>query len=109
MLRDVISTMKELKNVEINDSVLERLEQAGDDLDYVYDEEQCVYDNLPENFMFSQRANILLENIYNLIDALCDMAAVIDAYKQGDTNPYCSVENEILSVIRNCTEAIERV
>lgn len=101
--------MEELKDVKNNDTILERLEQAGDDLDFAYDEEQDAYDSLPENLMLSQRADVLSDNIDNLMDASIDILDVIDAYRESDSNPYIRVESKILSVIKNCTEAIERV
>lgn len=100
--------MEELKNVKNNDTILERLKQAGDDLDFAYNEEQDAYDSLPENLMFSQRADDWSDNASNLLDASIDILDVIDAYKESDSNPYCKVESKILSVIKNCTEAIER-
>lgn len=108
VLREVISVMEELKNVENNKAILEKLEQAGYDLDIAYDEEQEAYDNMPENLMFSRRADDWSDNASNLLDASIDILDVIDAYKENDDNPYHKVESKILSVIKNCTEAIER-
>lgn len=108
LLRGVISLMEELPNMENNSYTLEQLRQAADDLELANDEEQDVYDNLPENLMWSMRADALTDNLDNLADALVDMGMIVEAYELDDDNPYSHVKKEIDSVIFNCTEAIER-
>lgn len=85
----------------------EKIRQAADDLELANDEEQNAFDNLPDNLVFSMRADVLTDNLNNLADALVDIEMVAEAYEKGG-NPYQNVKKEIASVIKNCTEAIER-
>lgn len=108
LLRDVVSLMSKLQDMENNDYTLELLRQAEDDLECATDEEQDAYDNLPENLMWSMKADTLMDNLDNLYDALADIGLVVEAYELEDDNPYLHVKSEINSVISNCTKAIER-
>lgn len=108
LLRGVVQVMEMLKGAENNEELLDTLKQAANDLEMAYDEEQEVYDNLPENLAWSIKADILTDNLDNLTDAISDMEVVVDTYEAGEDKPYSAVKKEINSVIKNCTEAIER-
>ena len=109
LLEGVVSTMRKLKDMENNNHTLDVIKQAADDLERAQDEEQDAYDNLPENLMWSDKADTMADNLDNLLDAMCDMGLVVEAYEINSDNPYHNVEKEVLSVIQNCTKAIERV
>lgn len=107
-LREVLKAMEKLKDSKNNKELKQSLCNAAKTLEEVTDEEQISYDNLPENMMWSARADTFTDNLDNLNDAQVDLGLVIEAYHNAKDNPYDSVKDEIASVIRNCTEAIER-
>lgn len=109
LLEGVIATMRKLKNTESDTRTLEAIKQAAYDLELANDEEQDAFDNLPENLMWSIKGDTIADNLQNLADAMVDIEFVVEAYQTDSDNPYHNVEQEILSVIKNCTEAIERV
>lgn len=109
LLENVVTTMRKLKSMEPNNHTLDVIKQAADDLELANDEEQDAYDSLPENLMWSTKADVMNDNLENLADAMVDMGFIVEAYETDCDNPYHNVEKEILSVIENCTEAIERV
>lgn len=109
VLEGVVSIMRKLKDMECNNYTLDVLKQAADDLERMNDEEQDAYDSLPDNLRWSERADIMSDNLENLTDAMVSMGFVVEAYEANSDNPYNSTEKEVLSVITNCTEAIERV
>lgn len=107
-LGEVLNIVTSLKEMELNSDTLRSLRNAAKILEEVTDDEQMALDNLPENLMWSARADIFNDNLDNLLDAQVDLGLVVEAYKEAKTDPYESVKEEIASVIRNCTEAIER-
>lgn len=107
-LREVLKAMEKLKSSKNNNELQQLLHDAAKTLEEVTDEEQMSYDNLPENMMWSARADTFTDNLDNLNDAQVDLGLVVEAYDNAKDNPYDSVKDEIASVIRNCTEAIER-
>jgi len=109
LLEGVIATMRKLKNMEPNSHTLEVVKQAAYDLEQVSDEEQDAFDNLPDNLMWSIKGDIMADNLENLADAMIDIEFVVEAYEADSDNPYHNIEKEVLSVIENCTKAIERV
>lgn len=107
-LREVLRVMEKLRD-SINDKGLKQLlRNAAKTLEELTDDEQMAYDNLPDNMMWSARADTFTDNLENLNDAQVDLGLVVEAYEKAKHNPYSSVKDEIASVIRNCTEAIER-
>lgn len=109
-LSKIIQTLQKLKDMENNSHTLEILQQAADDLECISDEEQDAYDALPDNLMWSSKADTMTDNLDNLADAMVDMAAIVEAYELvSDRDPYQDIKAEVDSVIQNCTEAIERV
>ena len=100
--------MEKLKNSENNEKLKQLLRNTAKTLEEITDDEQMAYDNLPENMMWSARADTFTDNLENLADAQVDLGLVVEAYEKAENNPYDSVKDEIVSVIRNCTEAIER-
>lgn len=109
VLEGVVSVMRKLKDMECNNYTLDVLKQAADNLERANDEEQDAYENLPDNLRWSDRADVLSDNFANLTEAMVSMNFVVEAYEVNSDNPYHSIEKEVLSVITNCTEAIERV
>lgn len=107
-LGEVLNIVTSLKEIELNSDTLRSLRNAAKILEEVTDDEQMALDNLPENLMWSARADIFNDNLDNLLDAQIDLGLVVEAYEEAKTDPYESVKEEIASVIRNCTEAIER-
>lgn len=107
-LREVLETVISLKDSEISDDIQQSLRNAAKILEEITDDEQMALDNLPENLMWSARADTFHDNLDNLLDAQVDLGLVVEAYEHAKENPYESVKDEIMSVIRNCTEAIER-
>lgn len=100
--------MEKLKNSENNEKLKQLLRNTAKTLEEITDDEQMAYDNLPENMMWSAKADTFTDNLENLADAQVDLGLVVEAYEKAENNPYDSVKDEIVSVVRNCTEAIER-
>lgn len=107
-LREVLRVMEKLKDSPNNKELKQLLRNTAKTLEEITDDEQMAYDNLPENMMWSARADTFTDNLENLGDAQVDLGLVVEAYENAKDNPYDSVKDEIASVIRNCTEAIER-
>lgn len=107
-LQKILRTMEKLKGSQNDEELKQLLRNAAKTLEDVTDEEQIAYDSLPENFMWSATADVFTDNLENLGDAQVDLGMVVEAYENAEDNPYDSVKDEIISVIRNCTEAIER-
>lgn len=107
-LRAVLVAMEKLKESPNDDELKQLLQNAVKTLEEVTDDEQMACDSLPENLMWSARADTFTDNLENLNDAQVDLGLIVEAYEKAEDNPYDSVKDEIVSVIRNCTEAIER-
>lgn len=107
-LTAVISLMMELKKMENSVDTQNKLKAAAQLVDEVNDEEEMAYDNLPESMMWSAKADAYADNLDNLADALVDIELIAEKYEEATDNPYHLVEKEVSSVIRNCTEVIER-
>lgn len=106
-LSEVLKIITSLKDKELTSETLQSLQNAAKTLEEVTDDEQMSLDNLPENLTWSARADMFNDNLDNLLDAQSDLELVVEAYKKA-LNTYESVKEEVASVIRNCTEAIER-
>ena len=106
-LSEVLKTITSLKDKGLTSETLQSLQNAAKTLEEVTDDEQMSLDNLPENLTWSARADMFNDNLDNLLDAQSDLELVIEAYQKA-LNTYESVKEEVASVIRNCTEAIER-
>lgn len=104
----VLGIMTRLKELTDCEEALKQLQSAEKTLENVTDEEQMAFDSLPENMQWSARADTFTDNLDNLADAQVDLGLVVEAYQNAESNPYNEVKKEIASVIRNCTEAIER-
>ena len=104
----VLVAMEKLKSAPNGKELKQLLRDIAKILEDVTDDEQMAYDSLPENLMWSAKADIFTDNLENLNDAQVDLGLVVEAYEKAEDNPYDSVKDEIISVIRNCTEAIER-
>lgn len=104
----VLGIMTKLKELTDCEEALKQLLSAEKTLESVADEEQMAFDSLPENMRWSARADTFTDNLDNLADAQVDLGLVVEAYQNTEGNPYNEVKKEIASVIRNCTEAIER-
>lgn len=50
------------------DNILASLEKVRDDLEEVRDDEQCAFDNLPDNIKNSERGDTMEENVNTLYD-----------------------------------------
>lgn len=104
-LNAIITLLMRLGELE-SDEALSELKKAAAKLEDVYEDEQIALDSLPDNLQYSARADMFNDNIDNLNDAMIDLGLVIDEYaKSGKVD---NVQEEISSVINNCTEAIER-
>lgn len=86
--------------------ILPKLKEAAAKLEDVYEDEQIALDSMPDNLQYSARADMFNDNIDNLNDAMIDLGLVIDEYAKSGR--FDNVQEEISSVINNCTEAIER-
>lgn len=109
MLNGVVSTMQQLRDMEYNSLILEKLKQAQANLERANSEEESAYESLPANLRFSRRADILTDNLDDLADAMVDIEEVIKVYETESKNPYTKAKKSVLSVIKSCTKAIERV
>lgn len=107
-MREVLAVIEKLKGSQNDNELKQLLRNAAKKLEEITDEEQMAYDSLPENMMWSARADTFTDNLENLGDAQVDLGLVVEAYEHTNDNPFDSVKDEIASVIRNCTEAIER-
>lgn len=103
-----LENLDKLKNVSNNAEALKLAEEAVKKIDIVVDEEQMAYDNMPENLQWSARADIYTDNLDNLLDAQADAMLIADAYRKAKDNPYNTLNKELASVFKNCTEVIER-
>lgn len=109
LLESVVTTMRKLENMEVNNHTLDVIKQASYDLELAFDEEQDAFDNLPDSLMWSAKGDTMTDNLENLTDAMVDINFVVETYETNDKDPYRSAKKDILSVIENCTKAIERV
>ena len=100
--------MRKLKDLNDCKEALEQLKIAEKTLNDVTEEEQISFDCLPENMQWGSRGDVFKDNLDNLNDAQVDLGMIVEAYENADENPYKSVKKEIASVIKDCTEAIER-
>ena len=103
----VLKVITSLNKMQLNPDTLQALRNAAKTLEEVTDDEQMALDNLPENLMWSARADMFNDNLNNLLDAQTDLELIVEAYAKA-LNTFESVKEEVASVIRNCTEAIER-
>lgn len=106
-LGQVLKVITSLNKMQLNPDTLQALRNAAKTLEEVTDDEQMALDNLPENLMWSARADMFNDNLNNLLDAQTDLELIVEAYAKA-LNTFESVKEEVASVIRNCTEAIER-
>ena len=106
-LGQVLKVITSLNEMQLNPDTLQALRNAAKTLEEVTDDEQMALDNLPENLMWSARADMFNDNLNNLLDAQTDLELIVEAYAKA-LNTFESVKEEVASVIRNCTEAIER-
>lgn len=106
-LEQVLKVITSLNEMQLTPDTLQALRNAAKTLEEVTDDEQMALDNLPENLMWSARADMFNDNLDNLLDAQADLELVVEAYAKA-VNTFESVKGEVASVIRNCTEAIER-
>ena len=106
-LEQVLKVITSLNEMQLTPDTLQALRNAAKTLEEVTDDEQMALDNLPENLMWSARADMFNDNLNNLLDAQTDLELIVEAYAKA-LNTFESVKEEVASVIRNCTEAIER-
>lgn len=59
--------------------VISSLEYARDELDFLAEEEERAYDNLPDNIQDSEKGNIMYENVDVLQTAASDIADILDS------------------------------
>lgn len=98
--------MQTLERTENDDTLIEKLKQAANDLECAMDEENDSVDCLPENIQMSDMACRLAENCDYLSDALCSMEVVVETYETSDIDPYQLCSEDVASVIDNINKAI---
>lgn len=64
------------------EGVLATLEKAKDDLEYLRDEEQSAYENMPEVFQWSEKGEKMQEIANNLDNAIYPVEEAIDAVQE---------------------------
>lgn len=106
-MEQVLKVITSLNEMQLTPDTLQALRNAAKTLEEVTDDEQMALDNLPENLMWSARADMFNDNLNNILDAQTDLELIVEAYAKA-LNTFESVKEEVASVIRNCTEAIER-
>lgn len=107
-LIEVLGILTKLKDLTDCKEALSQLQYAENVLENVVDEEQMAFESLPENMQWSARADVFTDNLDNLADAQVDLGLVVEAYQNAQESPYDEVKEDITSIIKNCTEAIER-
>ena len=61
------------------EDVASRLEECMADLEYIKEEEQEAYDNLPESIQYSERGDAMQENVDDIDYVISDLDQVIDS------------------------------
>lgn len=93
------NSFEEIKNNETKrECVKNEIQSAYDAVTGVYDEESMCYDNIPENLMYSMRAEIMSDNVDALDDCISD---IDDALSSIDDNEIEDVVNSLKSAIDN--------
>ena len=59
--------------------VISRLEECMSDLEYIKEEEQEAYDNLPESIQYTERGDAMQENVDDIDYVISDLDQVIDS------------------------------
>ena len=58
--------------------IIDKIVDAADNLDVIKDEEQEVFDNMPENFQCAERGEAIQECVDDLDDAVSGLQDVIE-------------------------------
>lgn len=61
------------------EDVVSRLEGCMSDLEFIKEEEQEAYDNLPESIQYSERGDAMQENVDDIDYVISDLDQVIDS------------------------------
>ena len=64
------------------EDVLDRLQGCMMDLEYIKEEEQESYDNLPESLQYSEKGEQMQENVDDLDYVISDLDQVIDSVNE---------------------------
>lgn len=60
------------------EKICERLEDLYSDLEYVMDEEQSAFDNLPESLQYTEKGEQMEENVSTIENSLDSIREAID-------------------------------
>ena len=61
------------------EDVVSRLEERMSDLEYIKEEEQEAYDNLPESIQYTERGEAMQENVDDIDYIISDLDQVINS------------------------------
>ena len=64
------------------EDVVSRLEECMSDLEFIKEEEQEAYDNLPESIQYSERGELMQEIADDIDYAISDLDQVIDSVNE---------------------------
>lgn len=60
------------------EEIINTIVDAADNLEVIKDEEQEVFDNMPENFQYAERGEAIQENVDDLDDAISNLQDAIE-------------------------------
>ena len=60
------------------EEIINAIVDAADNLEVIKDEEQEVFDNMPENFQYTERGEAIQENVDDLDDAISNLQDAIE-------------------------------
>lgn len=60
------------------EEIINAIVDAADNLEVIKDEEQEVFDNMPENFQYAERGEAIQENVDDLDDAISNLQDAIE-------------------------------
>ncbi|TGX80499.1 hypothetical protein E5358_12645 [Palleniella muris] len=107
-LQNVIKTLRNIFIITDREEVIETLESAIDDLEYVRADEEEARDSMPDSLLFTARYDDMEDNIADLYDitgALCDMIDDIASDERVDAS---GIKAEIENVIQKIQTVIDR-
>lgn len=103
-LKEVLKSLGGLKGMDNKAEVLSILEWAHQTTQICADEEEDSFNNLPESFQFSSRADRFTEAMDELTDAYCeieDLAGEVEGMEQFDYKSVLPAIESITAKIQN--------
>ncbi len=107
-LTSVVNSLEELSEDTERVKVETTLQESQEEVELIADEEQEAIDMLPENLQFSQRADDMNDNVFDLQDASAELETALAEYQENDRTTFNDIEDSVNSAVGSINNAIDR-